>query len=469
MTRMTLPRLAALAALFVAALTGGALRAQDQSVDALLEKVKALEARIGELESDRAANPASALESEVNALTGAAYYGGQDLGVSWANTTRHTSEDKAFDIKIGGRIQTDFVFGTEDDSFENSFGPVGDYVEFRRARLFISGTIYSNVFFKAQYDFAGTGAAVWKDVYIGLKKVPVVGHIVVGQFKQPMSLEEITSSKYISFMERALPVEAFAPSRHTGIMFHDTCMDDDRLFWAISVYREADSTGDAIDDDIGIGHDGEWNFAIRLAFVAWEEEGGKRMLEIGASFNYRNPDEGVVRFRTRPEIHTPQGRIVDTNAGTGDILDADDVLVFQLEIALVLESFSAQTEFFYTTVDSEVSGDPDFWGFYVQLSYFLTGEYRPYKKTEAAFSRVKPMHNFGDEGSGAWELLLRLSYIDLEDEAVTGGQAWDVTAGVTWYLNPNTQVKFNYVYSDSDDGNADGVSHWFGFRFQIDF
>ncbi len=463
------PRLLMPAVAVCFALVGGNLRAQDQSVDALLQKVRQLESRIGELEADRVAAPADLLETEINALAASSTYRADEMATRWANTTRHTSEDKAFDLKFGGRIMTDFVFGTQDDDFEDSFGPVGNYVEFRRARIFISGTIYSNVFFKAQYDFAGDGTAAWKDVYIGLEKIPVVGNIVVGQFKQPMSLEEITSSKYISFLERALPVEAFAPSRHTGIMVKDTAMEDDRLFWAVSVYRDADSTGDAIDDDIGAGHDGEWNFAIRLAFVAWEDEGGARMLEIGASFNYRNPDDGVVRFGSRPEIHTPQGRIVDTNNGTGDIVDADDVLLFQFEIALVLNSFSAQAEFFYAAVDSTASGDPDFWGAYVYLSYFLTGEHRPYKKSDAAFSRVKPMNDFGDEGSGAWELALRFSYIDLEDETVTGGEAWDITAGVTWYLNPNTQLKFNYVYSDASDGPADGVSHWFGFRLQIDF
>ncbi|MCB9832400.1 MAG: hypothetical protein H6807_07990 [Planctomycetes bacterium] len=438
-------------------------------VDALLKKVAALEARVGELEAERADNPASALEAEINSMATGNAYAGNELKVAWSNTTRHASEDKAFDIKIGGRVQYDFVFGAEDDDFERSYGPIGDYIEARRERVFISGTIYSNVFFKAQYDFAGSGVANWRDVYVGLKKVPVVGNIFIGQYKQPMSLDLLTSATYLVGMERAPVVEAFVPDRQTGIMFRDTCMEDDRLFWAISVYREADNTGDAFDDDIGIGHDGEWNFVIRLAFVAWEEEGGKNLLEIGASFNYRNPDEGVVRFRSRPNIHTPQGRVVDTNNGTGDILDADDVLIFQVEIALVLESFSAQAEFFYATVDSEVSGDPDFWGGYLQLSYYLTGEYRPYKKSEAVFSRVSPMHNFGDEGSGAWELFLRLGYLDLEDEAVTGGETWDITAGVNWHLNPNAMVRFNYVYSDTQDGLADGTSHWFGFRFQVDF
>ncbi len=64
----------------------------------------------------------------------------------------------------------------------------------------------------AQYDFAG-GDADFKDVYVGLKKLPGVGTLKVGHFKEAFGLEELTSSKYITFIERSLPTEAFAPSR----------------------------------------------------------------------------------------------------------------------------------------------------------------------------------------------------------------------------------------------------------------
>lgn len=57
------------------------------------------------------------------------------------------------------------------DSFDDDLGGglEGYGVEFRRARIFASGSFENNVFFKAQYDLAG-GDADFKDMYIGMKK-----------------------------------------------------------------------------------------------------------------------------------------------------------------------------------------------------------------------------------------------------------------------------------------------------------
>ena len=130
----------------------------------------------------------------------------------WKDGLRLDSNDGSFKLKIGGRIQYDTIFIDESDDLEDNLGTnIEDDSEFRRARLYISGKIYDNVEFKAHYDFAG-GDADFKDVYMGLLGVPVVGNIRIGHFKEPFGLEELTSSKYITFMERSL-ANTFAPSR----------------------------------------------------------------------------------------------------------------------------------------------------------------------------------------------------------------------------------------------------------------
>jgi phosphate-selective porin OprO/OprP len=45
----------------------------------------------------------------------------------------------------------------------------------------------------------------------------------------------------------------------------------------------------------------------------------------------------------------------------------------------------------------------------------------------------------------------------------------DYTAGLGWYLNPNTRMQFNYVYADLDRGTASGGAHIFQMRAQVDF
>jgi len=52
-----------------------------------------------------------------------------------------------------------------------------------------------------------------------------------------MGLEELTSSKYITFMERALPTEAFATSRRIGLGIYD---HSTHWNWAVSAYGQAE-------------------------------------------------------------------------------------------------------------------------------------------------------------------------------------------------------------------------------------
>jgi phosphate-selective porin OprO/OprP len=149
---------------------------------------------------------------------------------------------------------------------------------------------------------------------------------------------------------------------------------------------------------------------------------------------------------------------------------ADNVNLVGAEAAAVWGPASLQAEYMIAMVDSSVANDPDFSGYYVQGSYFLTGEHRNYKASSGKFDRVKPNKNFmGDDGGpGAWQLAARYSHVDLDDGAINGGELDCVTAGVNWYLNPNTRVMLNYVYADSDK-LYDGEANIFQTRFQIDF
>lgn len=115
----------------------------------------------------------------------------------WKDGLRLDSNDGSIKLKIGGRLQNDYTFFAEDGDIERRLGEdFDDGTEFRRARFYFSGTIYNDIVFKTQYDFAG-GDVDFKDVYVGFKNVPYVGNVRIGQFKEPFSLEELTSSNYI--------------------------------------------------------------------------------------------------------------------------------------------------------------------------------------------------------------------------------------------------------------------------------
>lgn len=371
----------------------------------------------------------------------------------WKEGMRLDSADKKFKLKLGGRIMNDWALFDEDDDIEAAFGELGSGTEFRRAKFYMEGTVYDVVDFKAEYDLAG-GDADFKDVWVGLKKLPLVGNLKVGHLKEPFSLEELTDSKYITFMERSL-ADMFVPERNTGIMFHDHALQE-RLTWAAGAFRETDDFGQ------GFGEDSEYNVTARLTALPWYMDKGRQLLHLGFSYSHKFRNNDPVRFRQQPEAHLSPVRFVDTKGFASDGAD-----LVNPEAALVFGPFSLQGEYFHAFVDAPDAGDPEFNGYYVMGSYFLTGEHRRYEAKSGVFSRVKPRHNFdGKGGLGAWEVGLRYSHLDLDDAGIRGGELDDLTVGLNWYLNPNTRVMLNYVFADLDDV---GDTNIFQTRFQIDF
>lgn len=364
----------------------------------------------------------------------------------WSNGFKLTSPDKAFDLKFGGRIMADYTFVDADDALVGRTD--GDGFEFRRARLFFSGTIYERFEFKAQYDFAG-GEAEAKDIYIGLKND--WGTVRFGHYKEYFSIEELTSSKYITFLERSLAVQAFAPSRNSGIGFHGK--SGDKLNWGIGAFYDADGFGTSTDED-------NINITGRIAFRPLFEDKGKRMVHLGLAATNKDRDSSI-RFRARPEAHFT-GRFVDT--GT---FAADSATIYDLEFAAVFNSFWISGEYIQTDVDSASAGDPTFDGAHLQFGYFLTGEHRAFKTSSGVFNRIKPKSPFlKDGGKGAWEIAFRYSTIDLTDKGISGGEQDDWTLGLNWYPNPATRMMINWVHADVDNvGEAD----FFLLRWQVDF
>ena len=358
-------------------------------------------------------------------------------------------------IKFGGRVMWDLQWFSQHKDHKAEYGDLEDGTEFRRVRLYMSGDVYKDYFYKVQVDFAGGNVAL-KDAYLGMKNVPVIGHIKAGHFKEPFGLEELTNSKYITFIERSMPTEAFSPSRNAGIMIYNDALDK-RLFWAVGLFRDVDGTGFRLADR-------GYAITARVAGTPWYAEKGKKLLHLGAAYSHRVEPDDAARYRARPECHLSSKRFVDTST----ISSVDSVDLLGLEAAVVLGPFSLQGEYITAMVDGN-SPDYDFSGWYAQASYWLTGEHRKYKG--GAFSRVSPKKNFGfGEGSGwgAWEVAARYSQLDLNDGTIDGGKESNWTFGLNWHLNPNMRVMFNYINADTsapDHGSAD----IFGVRFQVDF
>lgn len=393
-------------------------------------------------------------------------------------------------VTVNGVFQADTGFFTQDPNSIASFGDIQDGADFRRARLSAKGAVTENVNYFFQMDFAFFGRPTFTDVWVESVGLPVLGNVRIGQWKQPFSLEVVSSFRYTTFMERSLLFNAFTPFRHLGIGFYDHS-EDLRMTWAASGFRSGqDQFGDSISDN------GGWGTAERVTFLPWYDEAseGRAYLHLGLGHFYSNPPKDTFNFRTIPEIFVGEvaGGVVGTSgvAAPGAIdgtpffvktgpLTMNKYNVFGSELLYVRGPLSFQSEVMTALVDQTNGINADLWGAYAQVGWFLTGEHRPYDRNAGAIDRVIPNENFFRvrttdggvcNGRGAWEIACRWSFIDLNNKNVAGGQLTDLTAGLNWYWNPYAKLMFNYIHAFADDptfGTSD--TSIYAARAQMDF
>lgn len=455
-----------------------------ETVQQLIEANEALRGRVDELErrldntpdspSPKPEAPAAEESVEQAKEDAEAETAGEsqehNLRVFWRNGLRFESPDEAFKLKIGGRIAVDAgAFKAPD--YWHLGGPTideNDGAEFRQARLGMEGTLDERYLFELEAEFAGDAVEL-KGASIGVDGLPGVGLLRVGQFKVPFGLESQTSTRFITFMEPAMSTAAFAPDRALGLGVANSFFDA-RLSAALGgFYRDIEDKG-------------FWSFAARLCGAPWYAKDGRFVFHLGASYVHETPN-GEIALHTHPEAH-----LANEHLHTG-YFPANTLQRWGFESALILGPVSLQGEYMAAEAeldaphrpfsildfDSHFASGRRFSGYYVQASWFVTGESRAYVKRGGYFGRLIPKRPFKVNFSapGAWEIAVRYSSVDLNDfdvrSGIVGGEGRNWTAGVNWHLTPNLRASFNYLRAHIDQVLYDGAMDVFQGRFQVDF
>ena len=385
-------------------------------------------------------------------------------------------------VTFGGVFQVDAGWFNQSTASQVTMGDVQDAAGIRRARLTGFGSVAENVDFRMQFDFGFPGRPTFTDNFLDFTKIPLLGTVRAGIFKQPMGLEELTSFRFLTFLERA-PNFLLQPFRRVGIGFFNAS-EDKRATWFVTTYRSGnDQFANDLSDSGGYAGMGRFTF---LPFINDFED---HFLHIGGSFGYSGANNGNIQYGlfggNAPEwglfvgtVGTPEfANSTPSFVNTGRI-PAFDALLSNTELAYVLGPLSLQGELTTSQVNRVNNPTAFFFAYYAQASFFLTGEHRPYNRNLGYFDRVMPNTTSGSGKAlgGAWEVALRLSHITLSDAGVNGGDLTDGTFGVNWYANPYTIMKFNFIHSFLDNkGNGKGGiydpsnANVFAVRAQVDF
>lgn len=398
-------------------------------------------------------------------------------------------------VEIHGAFQVDSAWfdqsannrATINDLDGPGNGDIQDGTSFRRTRLSANGTVAENMNYFVQMDFAFFGRPTFTDVWMEFTQVPLLGNVKVGQWKQPFSLEVVSSFRYTTFAERSLLFQALDPFRHIGIGFWNYS-EDERMTWAASFYRPGqDQFGGSLADNGGYAGVG------RITMLPWWECEGTEYLHLGVGYNYVAPKDETARFRTIPEYFvgeqagvTPAGTSGQAAPGnfngTPFFIDTGaqgvrDYNLFGTEVLWVDGPLSVQSEAMWLSGTRTNGLSMYFPGAYAQVGFFLTGEHRPYNRKQGAIDRIQVKHPFGlvrnddcEYGWGAWEVAARYSYLNLNSRDIQGGRLSDVTLGLNWYLNNYAKIQFNYIRALLDNAShGDSTANIVGVRAQLDF
>lgn len=376
--------------------------------------------------------------------------------------------DESFRLWLDNRIYIDaacYIPSTDTDGLrskpnKNLEEDDGEFrfdngVSVRRARFALKAELYSRWFTEFDLDFAYNEVEI-KDMFLGYRFNDRLS-LKVGHFKEPMSMERLTSSKYLINMERPMPVEMFAGGRRLGLA---------ATWWGEHWWVAGGVFGqhlDIIQKEKNRGSDG-YAFTGRVAFSPIVND--KLTLHLGGYATYRTPDaagckDRFVEFRTFPESRTDRRRFV-----RAEIPSVNHYATYGLEAGISWNRLLAYGEYVFTDLsrfkrdNGEKIGlkNATFNGWYATASYMLVGNQRYYAPDEAEFGPMKV-----NRKGGNLEFATRISYVNLNDfhdasAVITGGKAYGYNVSLNWYPNRSILIGLNYTYMDNDK-YADDKGH----------
>jgi phosphate-selective porin OprO/OprP len=402
------------------------------------------------------------------------------LGIHWDEGLYLVDHPKRFVMRASLRLDMDH-YGIDDDAYVAAGGRVGNTPsEFgvRRARLTVAGTLGPHHHWKLSLEATDSTGAL-RDNFIDGELPKVLWgrrwpRVRLGNFMEPLSLEQNTASGRLTYMERAGPSQALGLGRSLGLMAYDT-LGGGRHGYSAGVFLSPGANLgkllEASQDDSfaseGYGLTGRyWWMPVRDCGCAC------RGLMLGVALSQRVGMSGV-RLRTRPESHAFD-HVIDTDfstdaAGTALLDDAQQATLAGLSAAWVGGRWFAQAEGYGTYVRSNAGGDPLFWGGYVFAGCWLTGECRRLGDGLVQPSRLcrprDPCKETG--GMGGVEVAARFSTVDLNSANILGGTLNTFSLELNWHLQKQRRLMFNVVRADVNDGVADEPIYIFQVRLQL--
>jgi len=290
-------------------------------------------------------------------------------------------------------------------------------LDWRKLRFRLKTQFAQNWEAKLSLDVHKSGQI--KDAYIKYNMNDALT-IIMGQQKEPFSMQNLQSSKNLVNLERSISTEALAPSRGVGI---SVLGNRDRAHWHLGYFQDDNAQNSTA-------------VTGRLAWAPWYHK--KNLLHVGMSFSQRDLNGAEFRINENLEVYAADSLFEGTRIAT------DAISLQGLEFAWQYHGVVLSSEWQMSQVTATNDTEYEYEGGYFQLSYLFSGENRKYKN--GVLDDVKLKNN--------WEVFLRQSQLTLVNE---NKEASIVSAGVNYYATKNLKLKAEMVRAQTTDNNIDSA------------
>ena len=353
------------------------------------------------------------------------------------------SKDGNTTAQFTGRVHMDYRNYSPDYASGQTTDGYQDAMEMRRGRFGVRGMIAKDFKYQLLANFgndvgASSTSSTIDEFWVNYDANPAA-QFQFGTFKMPFSLEQLTSSNNIDFMERSLVGQndsELIPAKETGVMIHGVPATG--FTYALAASRGRANKSATVDGADIIGR-----VTTNIAEVIQNKD---FVAHLGAAYSTGNIKTGVTAASGRTEARNQSGWF------TGSAMSGETERTRQgLEAAFAWQNIKLQGEQFNFKYDPTTGSDQEIKGHYVQAVYNVTGESHNYKN--GIFNWIKPNTAVTSGGPGAWQVAVRASEFNAEDISVATGKSNRATAmtyGVTWFWNDNVRFIINYVDTKFD-------------------
>jgi len=338
------------------------------------------------------------------------------------------SKDTTFQWWFDSRIQVDGA-----KYFENK-NEMSDGTILRRVTFAMKTVLWKD--WQAEIDFDISEAVLdMRDAFVQYNIPTINLSFKAGNFKEPFGMEELNSSRLVTFMERSAVSNALALGRRVGLSAQ---YYTDYGQATLGIFGH--ETGTKIDKGT---RDEGYSTNARVTFAPINRHGAN--LHFGAAAAFKTPDAvpdlaaNTIEVKARTETDVFDPKLLHT----GDIGDVNYFNRISGELLAIQGPLYMQAEYLGSRV-VRWYGKPAvrLGGAYAMLSWMVTGETRQYFVDEGEIGPIDaPIHSWG-----ALELAARYSICDLNDQAagVHGGKSNILMLGINFYPNPNIKLMLNY-------------------------